>query len=188
MTRIAVFASGNGSNFAALAAALPNEIKLVFSDQADAYVLERANQAGVPSAALTRRDFASKEAFEEAILALLREYEIDLICLAGYMKFVGPTLLNGFNGQIINIHPSLLPQFAGSPHAIDVSWAAQTGLGVTVHYVDAGIDTGEIIKQQPVPYVDDLATYAERVHAVEHQLYVEVVQQLLATKKDGQKA
>ena len=105
--KIAVFASGNGSNFQVIAEQFP--VEFVFSDHRDAYVLERAKNLGVVSHAFELKEFDNKAAYEEAIVKLLNEHQIDLVCLAGYMKIVGPTLLAAYEGRIINIHPAYLP-------------------------------------------------------------------------------
>ena len=107
--KIAVFASGNGSNFQVIAEQFP--VEFVFSDHRDAYVLERAEKLGVTTHAFELKEFDNKAAYEEAIVTLLENYDIDLICLAGYMKIVGPTLLAAYEGRIINIHPAYLPEF-----------------------------------------------------------------------------
>lgn len=179
---IAVFASGNGSNFQVLAEKFPHAIKLLFSDHHEAYVLERAKKLQVPCVSFELKEFTSKAAYEMELVEILREQKIELVLLAGYMKIITPVLLQGFSGSIVNIHPSYLPNFAGSPHAIEESHAAKAGLGVTVHYVDEGVDTGEIIRQVELPYLADLAAYEAAVHAQEYRLYPEVVAQLLAGK------
>ncbi|GBG96199.1 phosphoribosylglycinamide formyltransferase [Lactococcus termiticola] len=173
--RIAIFASGNGTNAEALAKAFPDQVKLIFSDHRDAYVLERAERLGIMTEAFELREFDGKRAYEEAIVALLEAQKIDLVCLAGYMKIISQTLLSAYEGRIINIHPSYLPAFGGTPHAIEESWQAKSGLGVTVHLVDAGVDTGMIIAQRKVPYMEKLEDYEVRLHQVEHELYPEVI-------------
>ena len=110
------FASGNGSNFQVIAEQFP--VEFVFSDHRDAYVLERAKNLGVVSHAFELKEFDNKAAYEEAIVKLLNEHQIDLVCLAGYMKIVGPTLLAAYEGRIINIHPAYLPEFPGA-HGIE---------------------------------------------------------------------
>ncbi len=177
--RIAVFASGSGSNFEALAQAFPTEIQLLFADKSEAYVLQRAQQLNVPAVSFTLKSFTDKQSYEEALVALLHEYQIDLVCLAGYMKIVGPTLLQAYEGRIINIHPSYLPAFAGSAHALEESWQAQEGLGITVHWVDSGVDTGEILAQQELDYLPELNKYEQKLHQAEHELYIKVVQELI---------
>lgn len=112
MKKIAVFASGNGSNFQVIAEQFP--VEFVFSDHRDAYVLERAEKLGVLSYAFELKEFENKADYEAALVELLEEHQIDLVCLAGYMKIVGPTLLVAYEGRIINIHPAYLPEFASS--------------------------------------------------------------------------
>ena len=130
--RIAVFASGNGSNFQVIAEQFP--VEFVFSDHRDAYVLERAKNLGVASHAFELKEFDNKEAYEEAIVKLLDEHQIDLVCLAGYMKIVSPTLLAAYEGRIINIHPAYLPEFPGA-HGIEDAWNAGVDQsGVTIHW------------------------------------------------------
>lgn len=177
--KIAVFASGNGSNFQTLAEQFPDQVKFVFSDHHDAYVLERADKLGVANASLELKEFTSKVDYEKALVEILEAQEIDLILLAGYMKIIGSTMLAKYKGKIINVHPSFLPDFAGSPHAIEESHEAKYGLGITIHYVDEGVDTGEIIAQMPVAYHESLEVYEERVHEAEHKLYPEVVRQII---------
>ena len=174
--RIAVFASGNGSNFQVIAEQFP--VEFVFSDHRDAYVLERAKNLGVASHAFELKEFDNKEAYEEAIVKLLDEHQIDLVCLAGYMKIVGPTLLAAYEGRIINIHPAYLPNFPGAHGIRDAYEAKVSFTGVTVHYVDEGVDTGEIIHQEKID-IDpswSLDTLEEHVHALEYQMFPGVIQ------------
>ena len=178
MKKIAVFASGNGSNFQVIAEEFP--VEFVFSDHRDAYVLERAGKLGVKSYAFELREFDSKAAYEQAIVDLLDEHKIDLVCLAGYMKIVGPTLLGAYEGRIINIHPAYLPEFPGA-HGIEDAWNADVDQsGVTIHWVDSGVDTGKIIQQVRVPRLaeDTLESFEERIHAAEYQLYPQVLESL----------
>ena len=115
-------------------------------------------------------------------MTLLQERAIDLVVLAGYMKIVGPTLLSAYEGRIINIHPAYLPEFPGA-HGIQDAWeAGVTESGVTVHWVDAGVDTGQVIKQVRVPRLpdDSLETFEARIHEVEYELYPAVIRELLA--------
>ena len=178
MKKIAVFASGNGSNFQVISEQFP--VEFVFSDHRDAYVLERADKLGVKSYAFELREFDSKASYEQAIVDLLDEHKIDLVCLAGYMKIVGPTLLGAYEGRIINIHPAYLPEFPGA-HGIEDAW--QAGIsesGVTIHWVDSGVDTGKIIQQVRVPRLadDTIESFEERIHAAEYQLYPQVLESL----------
>ena len=178
MKKIAVFASGNGSNFQVIAEEFP--VEFVFSDHRNAYVLERAEQFGVLSYAFELKEFESKVDYEAALVELLEEHQIDLVCLAGYMKIVGPTLLAAYEGRIINIHPAYLPEFPGA-HGIEDAWNADVDQsGVTIHWVDSGVDTGKIIKQVRVPRLadDTIASFEARIHATEYQLYPQVLESL----------
>ena len=182
--KIAVFASGSGTNFENLVNQnIP--VSLLFCDKREARVLERACELGVTARTFELKEFTDKAAFETAILTLLSEFEIDLIVLAGYMKLVSTTLLNAYEGRIINIHPAYLPEFPGA-HGIEDAWhAGGSESGVTIHYVDAGVDTGEVIVQKRVPILadDTLATFEARIHEMEYSLYPQVLSQLI-TKGD----
>ncbi|HEM6272069.1 phosphoribosylglycinamide formyltransferase [Streptococcus suis] len=178
MKRIAIFASGNGSNFQVIAEQF--KVYFVFSDHRDAFVLKRAETLGVPAYAFELKEFADKQAYEKALIDLLDKHQIDLVVLAGYMKIVGPTLLAKYEGRIINIHPAYLPEFPGA-HGIEDAWKADVPeSGVTVHWVDSGVDTGQIIKQVRVPRLADdyLEQFEERIHAAEYQLYPTVLEEL----------
>lgn len=184
--KIAVFASGSGSNFQALADAtkegrLSAEIVLVVTDQPNAYVLERAKAAGIATLALKPREFADKAAYEEAILEKLHEQKAEWLILAGYMRLIGPTLLRAFPERIINIHPSLLPDFPGKD-AIGQTLASGTeAAGVTVHFVDEGMDTGPIIAQRSFRITSrDRETVETMIHRIEHELYPDTLQQLFS--------
>lgn len=181
--KIAVFASGNGSNFQVIAEQFP--VEFIFSDHRDAYVLERAKNLNVVSHAFELKEFDNKAAYEEAIVKLLDDHQIDLVCLAGYMKIVGPTLLAAYEGRIINIHPAYLPEFPGA-HGIEDAWNAGVDQsGVTIHWVDSGVDTGKVIKQVRVPRLegDTLDTFETRIHETEYKLYPEVLDSLGVERK-----
>ena len=181
--KIAVFASGNGSNFQVIAEQFP--VEFVFSDHRDAYVLERAEKLGVLSYAFELKEFESKADYEAAIVELLDEHQIDLVCLAGYMKIVGPTLLAAYEGRITNIHPAYLPEFPGA-HGIEDAWNAGVDQsGVTIHWVDSGVDTGKVIKQVRIPRFegDTLDTFETRIHETEYKLYPEVLEHLGVARK-----
>lgn len=181
--KIAVFASGNGSNFQVIGEQFP--VEFVFSDHRDAYVLERADKLGILSYAFELKEFENKAEYEEAIVNLLAQHQIDLVCLAGYMKIVGPTLLSAYQGRMINIHPAYLPEFPGA-HGIEDAWnAGVTESGVTIHWVDSGVDTGKIIKQVRVPRLvhDTIESFEERIHAAEYQLYPQVLESLGAERR-----
>ncbi|ELK43969.1 phosphoribosylglycinamide formyltransferase [Brevibacillus agri] len=181
--KLAIFASGSGSNFEAIAQAvqagrLPGvEVALLVCDKPQAKVLERAERLGIEAFVFQPKEYASKAAFEAEIVAELQKREISLVVLAGYMRLVGETLLSAYEGKIINLHPSLLPAFPGKD-AIGQALAYGVKItGVTVHLVDAGLDTGPIIAQVPVAVHDNdtAETLAARIHEVEHGLLVEVI-------------
>lgn len=182
MKNIAIFASGNGSNFEAVAnAAIGGEINakvsLLVCDKPEAKVIARATRLGVPVFLCNPKEFANRAAHEKAILAALMEAEVDFVVLAGYMRIIGKTLLGEYGGRIVNIHPSMLPDFPGMDAIGAAFRSGATHTGVTVHYVDEGVDTGPIIAQRRVDILpgDNLESLEERVHQVEHELYVEVL-------------
>ncbi len=176
--RVVVFISGGGSNMLALlkatkAADYPAEIVGVISDKADAGGLAKAAAEGIATFAFVRKEFASKEAHEEAILSQLEALSPDIICLAGYMRLLSGHFIQAYEGRIINIHPSLLPLFPGlhtHQRAID---AGMRIAGCTVHFVTEGMDEGPVVGQAVVPVLtDDTAdSLAARVLTVEHQIY-----------------
>ncbi|EIW13191.1 phosphoribosylglycinamide formyltransferase [Lactiplantibacillus plantarum EGD-AQ4] len=186
LKQIAVFASGNGTNFIALhqaiaARQLPATIALLVCDQPQAPVIAKARALKVPVLIVDFHDYANKAAAEEIILTALQARQIDAVLLAGYMRIIGSTLLTAYPHKIINLHPALLPKFPGR-HGIEDAFAAGVSeTGVTIHYIDAGIDTGQIIAQRTVPVKadDTLATLATRIHDCEHQFYPDVLQTLI---------
>ncbi|MEQ3505531.1 phosphoribosylglycinamide formyltransferase [Enterococcus cecorum] len=184
--RVAILASGNGSNFEALAhqfqaGLLPGELAFVFSDHHNAYVLERARRLNIKAYSFEVKEFANKAAYEKALLQLLQEQEIDLIVLAGYMRIIGKTLLSHYSNRILNIHPSLLPSFPGLHGIKDAYEYGVKVTGVTVHLVDDGVDTGPIIAQEPVMILpeDSLESLEEKIHQTEHRLYPKVLRDVL---------
>ena len=182
--RIGVLGSGKGSNFVAIADAcragtVPAEVVLVLSDVAEAGILERASERGVPARFVPPGKFRTKldEETEKVYIEALRGAEVDLVALAGFMRVLKDGFLNAFAGKIINIHPSLLPSFPGLEawkqalaHGVKVT-------GCTVHFVDAGVDAGPIIGQQTVPVLDDDTpeTLHQRIQVAEHALYPQCV-------------
>ncbi|CAI3404607.1 phosphoribosylglycinamide formyltransferase [Enterococcus cecorum] len=184
--RVAILASGNGSNFEALAhqfqaGLLPGELAFVFSDHHNAYVLERARRLNIKAYSFEVKEFENKAAYEKALLQLLQEQEIDLIVLAGYMRIIGKTLLSHYSNRILNIHPSLLPSFPGLHGIKDAYEYGVKVTGVTVHLVDDGVDTGPIIAQEPVMILpeDSLESLEEKIHQTEHRLYPKVLRDVL---------
>ena len=188
MKKIIVFASGNGSNFEALARYFqdPNRgvaISLLVCDHSDAYVLQRAAAFGIPTLTIAYSDYASKADAEKALLAQLPA--CDLIVLAGFMRIIGPTLLEAYPEQIVNLHPALLPSFPGRTGIEDAYDYGVKVTGVTVHYVDAGIDSGTIIAQEPV-WIQSQMTLADletAIHAVEHDLLPQTIVDLLTKER-----
>ncbi|MFX3625089.1 MAG: phosphoribosylglycinamide formyltransferase [Ectobacillus sp.] len=188
MKRIAVFASGNGSNFqaiidAAKAGILDGEIVLLVCDKPGAKAIERAKQHHIPAFVFAPKEYPSKEAFEAVILEQLRALEVEWVILAGYMRLIGGTLLRAYGGKIINIHPSLLPSFPGKDA---IGQALQAGVkitGVTIHYVDEGMDTGPIIAQEAVRIEDDdtRESLQQKIQKIEHKLYIQTIQKLWQT-------
>lgn len=184
--KIAIFASGNGTNFVALQQAiiarqLPVELGLLVCDQPEAPVITKAQAVNVPVLIVNFKDYANKAAAEAIILTALQAHQINAVLLAGYMRIIGATLLTAYPHRIVNIHPALLPHFPGR-HGIEDAFAAGvTETGVTIHFIDAGIDTGQIIAQRSVPVLPDdtLATLATRIHDCEHQFYPDVLQELI---------
>jgi len=175
---IGVLVSGSGSNLQALLdAGLP--VVAVASSRKDAFALERARRAGVATATFSLDCHPVREERDLVMATWLEEHGVELVVLAGYMQILTPPFLDRFPGRIVNVHPSLLPAFPGA-HAIDDALAAGVDTtGVTVHYVDEGVDTGPVIVQEPVP-VEPAATLEERIHAVEHRLLPSVVEELCA--------
>ncbi len=176
--KIGVLASGSGSNLQAIidearAGTLPAEVVLVISDKPDAYALTRAEEAGIITAVVEPKDFATREEYDAKIVKLLQLSGADTVALAGYLRIVTPTLLDAFPGRVLNIHPALLPAFPGL-HAQRQAWEHGVKVsGCTVHFVDAGLDSGPIILQAPVPVLEDdeADTLAARILEQEHIIY-----------------
>lgn len=188
MRRLAVFASGSGTNFEAIVTAceqgaIPAEVVLMVCDKPGARVVERAAEHGVEAFVFAPKEYASKADFEREIVQRLDRAGVELVCLAGYMRIIGDELLGAYGGRIINIHPSLLPAFRGA-HAIEQ--ALEYGVrvfGVTIHYVDATLDGGKIISQRAFEYDgDDIEELEPMIHAVEYPLYIETINKLLKEK------
>lgn len=178
MVDVAVFASGNGSNFQNLVSVqkedkLNYNIKILIADKANIGALHRAKILGIRSYLIDPKTFTSKKEYEEEIIQILKNEEISLIALAGYMRIIGPTLLGAYEGSIINIHPAYLPEFPGKSGIEDAFEAGVAQSGVTIHYVDSGIDTGNIIHQERVKIEPhwSLVELKENIHRVEHRIY-----------------
>jgi len=182
VARLAVLASGNGSNFQALAEALRadggHEAALLVCDRPGAFALERAARLGIP-ARLIRYAGRPREDAEAEIAAALEDADVDLVALAGFMRLLGPSLVERWEGRMVNVHPALLPAYPGT-RSIERAWeAGDAELGVTVHFVDRGMDTGRIIGQARVPRGETLEATEEAVHRAEHALYPRIVLDLL---------
>jgi phosphoribosylglycinamide formyltransferase 1 len=187
--RIGVLLSGRGSNFEALADSvsagrIPNaEIAVVVSNQPDALGLKRAETRGIPARMIPSKGL-QREAYDRQVTAVLQEFKVELICLAGYMRLLSPYFVAAFPQKILNIHPSLLPSFPGleaQKQALDhgVKFA-----GCTVHFVDENLDAGPIIQQAVVPVLDsdDEHSLSERIIKEEHRIYSEAVKLILEGK------
>lgn len=181
--KFAVFVSGTGSNLRALVQRQetdlqwPAAIAAVVSNKPECQGVAFAVSKGLPVFARSPKEYATKADFEQAVLEFLTQQGIEYIALAGYMRLVGSVLLDAFPNHIFNIHPSLLPAFPGKQAVQDAFDAGVEDTGVTVHYVDAGMDTGPIVAQVPVQ-VDKSKGIEElyrRIHSVEHQLYGDVI-------------
>ena len=182
MMRIIVLISGNGSNLQAIldhctSGKIAGEVVGVISNKADAYGLVRAKDAGVATAILTQQQFASREEYDTALLALMADYQPDLVVLAGFMRILSVQLVHHFAGRMLNIHPSLLPKYQGlhtHQRAID---AGDSEHGTSVHFVTEELDGGPVILQARVPIFegDEADEVAARVQAQEHSIYPLVV-------------
>lgn len=183
MIRIGVLVSGRGSNLQALLDAcadgrINGQIVVVISDRADAYGLERARLAGVEAVFLDPAGYGTKQAYQEALAAALRQREADLVCLAGFMRLVRKPVLDAFAGRILNIHPSLLPAFKGLEAQRQALEYGVKVAGCTVHLVTEGMDEGPILLQAAVPVMEDdtVESLRERILAEEHRIYPQAVQ------------
>jgi phosphoribosylglycinamide formyltransferase 1 len=184
--RLGILISGRGSNLQAIIEAigtgrLTASVGIVIANDPAAQGLQRARAAGIETAVLPHRDWPSRDAYDRALVAKLREYHVDLVCLAGFMRLLGPAFIDAFPNRVVNVHPSLLPSFPG----VDAqSQALQHGVkvsGATVHFVTTELDAGPIIVQAAVPVLDGDTTdaLADRILQQEHRLYSEAIQLVL---------
>ncbi|XP_013144000.1 PREDICTED: trifunctional purine biosynthetic protein adenosine-3 [Papilio polytes] len=187
--RVAVLVSGGGSNLQALVEAAREpahcmcaEVALVVCNKPAAYALKRAEAAGIPALVFNHKDYSSREEFDRAVCAALEAHRIDLVCLAGYMRILSAEFVEKWKGRLVNIHPSLLPRHRGLHAARQCLAAGDAHSGCTVHFVDAGVDTGPIITQERVPVLKDDTeeSLTERIHQAEHRAYPRALR-LLAT-------
>jgi phosphoribosylglycinamide formyltransferase-1 len=175
---IGVLVSGEGTNLQALIdAGLP--IAAVASNRADAGALERANAVGIPNRVFELDGYPDRAARDRDVADWLQLRGVDFVVLAGYMHLLTTGFLVRFRDRIVNVHPSLLPQVPGAQAIADALAAGVDTTGVTIHYVDEGLDTGAVIRQEPIA-VEPRATLVERIHALEHRILPEVVRELCA--------
>ena len=184
-----VLCSGRGTNLQSILAAvdsgqIPAPVGVVLTDKPDAKALERAEKAGIPHFCVNRKQYADKQAFEEALVEKLRAHGVTLVILAGFMRILSPYFVQEFPGRILNIHPSLLPSFGGAHAHRDVLAYGIKVSGCTIHIVDEGMDSGPIILQTAVPVLDsdDEDTLAARVLEQEHKLYPRAIELFLNGK------
>ncbi|MGM0652154.1 MAG: phosphoribosylglycinamide formyltransferase [Bacillota bacterium] len=178
MKRIAVLASGRGSNLSAILKAvnrgeIAGEAALMISDRAGAPALEIARAGGIKALHIGPKTYQSRESYDQLLINTLKEKEIDLVVLAGFMRLLSPLFVQAFPLQILNIHPSLLPAFPGTD---GIEQAFKYGVkvtGCTVHFVDEGLDSGPIVLQEAVPVIqkESVETLKQRIQALEHRLY-----------------
>ena len=192
--RLGILGSGKGSNFRAIADAIARgelaaEVRVVISDVADAGILTLARERGLRAEFVAPGKFRTKlePESEQRIVALLHDAKVDLVVLAGWMRMIKAPLLEAFPRRIVNIHPSLLPTFPGLEAWKQAVAASALESGCTVHYVDAGMDSGEIIAQRRVPILpgDTPEVLHARIQEQEHQLYPAVLAGLAAARRDG---
>ena len=185
MKNIVIFASGFGSNFQALLDAtkdgrLQGKIVGLICDKPGAYAIERAKIVSIPVALIERSSYSSKVEMDKAILNQCQDWKADWLVLAGYMRLLSPMLIQAYPRHIVNIHPSLLPKYRGLDAVGQALDKKETIYGLTIHYVDEGMDTGEIIVQ--VPFETDAMDrdhIEKRLHALEHQTYPAVINKLI---------
>ncbi|MBD9364189.1 phosphoribosylglycinamide formyltransferase [Leuconostoc mesenteroides] len=184
--KLAVFASGTGTNFQALNDAilqrnLNAEIVRLIVDKSTAGALNLAKLFGIPATAIKYSNYETKTEAEQVIINQLKTDQVDGILLAGYMRILTPKLIDAYSGKIINLHPAMLPKFPGRHSILDAFEAGVSETGVTVHFVDNGIDTGEIIAQEAVPILvnDTIDLLETRIHNVEHVLYPNTLAKLI---------
>lgn len=189
MTNIAVFASGRGTNFSAIVRAVKKgtikaNLSLLVCDNPKAGAVARAKRSGIKIALVKREDFANRCDFEKRIIQHLEENKIELIILAGFMRVLGPDLIQKFSNRILNIHPAILPSFKGTHSIKDAFDYGAKVTGVTVHFVDEQMDHGPIILQVPIKIEesDTLESLETKIHKLEHKIYLEAIRLFLEGK------
>ncbi|SBW04871.1 Phosphoribosylglycinamide formyltransferase, formyltetrahydrofolate-dependent [uncultured delta proteobacterium] len=182
MLRIAVLVSGRGTNFKAIldhirAGRIRAEVALLLSNAPDAPAIAFAREAGIPVWAKSHKEFPSRAAFDDAMLAAMREANVEAVVLAGYMRLLSPAFIQAYEGKILNIHPSLLPSFTGVSGGPDALAYGVKLTGCTVHFVVNDLDAGPVVIQAAIPVFEDDTeeTLMVRVHAMEHRIYPQAV-------------
>ncbi|MCK5391243.1 MAG: phosphoribosylglycinamide formyltransferase [Deltaproteobacteria bacterium] len=178
--RVAVFASGSGTNLQAIidAEIQTIQIVLVFTNNPKAYAIERAKNHNIPVEVIDHKNYQTREEYEKHIIEVLDPYKLDLIVLAGFMRILSPVLVRAYKNKIVNIHPALLPSFPGINSARQALEYGVKYTGVTVHFVDEGVDTGPIILQSIVE-IEDKDTeesLLRKIHKVEHRIYPKAIE------------
>lgn len=179
MIKIAVLVSGSGSNLQALIDAnLSGEIVGVISNKADAYALQRAKNANIPTAIIEHKQYPNREAFDDVMHQQLSDWNVDLVILAGFMRILSDQFVNAWEGKMVNIHPSLLPNYKGMHTHQRVLNTGDVLHGCTVHYVTAELDAGQALTQGvlKVEQHDNVASLAKRIHVLEHLIYPQAVE------------
>lgn len=181
MVKVAVFASGNGSNFENLVLQEKKqknyEIKMLLTDKKNSYAVKRSENLGIKSYIVELKDFKNKDEYENKIIEILKDEDIDLIVLGGYMKIISPVLLREYEGKIINIHPSYLPNYQGKDAIERCFLDKNKETGVTIHYVDQGVDTGKIIYQEKIEIerLESLESLEKKIHQLEYEIYPKIL-------------
>ena len=187
MKRLAVLASGHGTNLQAIInnvkkGSIKADLVLVISDQQKAFALKRAQRAGIPTLYADPKKLAGRSAYDAYLVKVLKKARVDYVILAGFMRILSPSFIRAYKNKVLNIHPALLPAFKG----VDVIQRAYRYgakvTGVTVHFVDEKTDHGPIILQEPVPVseTESVAELEARIHRVEHRLYTQALQMLVS--------
>ncbi|QIC62002.1 phosphoribosylglycinamide formyltransferase [Acinetobacter schindleri] len=179
MIKIAVLVSGSGSNLQALIDAnLSGQIVGVISNKPEAYALARAQKAGIQTAVIEHKQYSNREAFDDVMHQQLLDWDVDLVVLAGFMRILSEKFVKAWEGKMVNIHPSLLPNYKGMHTHQRVLNTGDTLHGCTVHYVTAKLDAGQALAQGilKVSHQDTTHSLAQRVHVLEHLIYPQVVE------------
>ncbi|BBC26474.1 phosphoribosylglycinamide formyltransferase [Pseudanabaena sp. ABRG5-3] len=185
---LAVLASGSGSNLEAIAQVIHDgklqaKIAVVIYNEPDAFARQRAEKFGIPAILVNHRDYKSRKALDLAIIDILKQYDVELVIMAGWMRIVTQVLIDAFPERILNIHPSLLPSFKGI-HAIEQAFNYGVKItGCTVHLLSLEVDSGKILKQAAVPVLpeDSLADLQKRIQVQEHIIYPEAIAEYIST-------